>query len=193
MLADTSAALLVNDQVICTVGRSVKRGSSAWNFFKDQEGFINTPFYTNDHLYSSLKSIWLLRGAVSSRESSVNESAGSNLKYFVSGRIFRNATGVRYDDLTLQAKDLAFSASLPDHGSIAWGIGFLDNNRNQFRIKSLEKDSFLLLNRYPAYPLSEENNTDWSVHAVNKFLVSESEGHDGDAFRFLKKAFYSRH
>ncbi len=51
----------------------------------------------------------------------------------------------------------------------------MDNNKNQFRLQYGGNDSFSVFNRYPiAYPLTEENNTDWSEHGVTKFLLSDS-------------------
>ena len=59
----------------------------------------------------------------------------------------------------LQLNDLKFTAAIPDKNIFAWGIGFLDNNKNQFRLQDAGNDSFLVMNRYPvSYPLTEENN-----------------------------------
>src|SRR5260221_2283432 len=167
-IADSSFELLINNQPVFKTSKMIRRGSSAWNVFKDDESFINTSYYTAEKLINSLKNILLLRDNVSRKE-------GGDLKYFLSGRIFRNISTVQYDEKKIKLNDLAFKNGIEDKSTIAWGIGFLDNNRNQFRIRNMGNDSFALINRYPvSYPLTEENRDDWNPHGVNKFLVSDS-------------------
>ncbi len=170
--ADSSFELAINNNVFKT-GKQVRKGLSVWNVFRDNDAFINSAYYTHEKLVSSLKHVFVLRDDVSRKES-------GDLKYFISGRLFQFARQIEYDQKALKAADLAFTVALTDETNIAWGIGFLDNNRNQFRVKNAGNDSFSLLNRFPvSYPLSEENNAakggeDWSRHHVNKFLVSDS-------------------
>ena len=83
-------------------------------------------------------------------------------------------TGSGMRERPLQLNDLRFSASLPDESNVAWGIGFLENNRNQFRLTYAGSDSFTLFSRYPvSYPLTEEVRNDWTAHKVTKFLLSD--------------------
>jgi hypothetical protein len=169
---DSSFELRINDEVF-TNARSVKKGIVSWNIFKDDLSFINSASYTNEKLVTALKNILLLRDNVSG-------AGGAELKYFLSGRLFRYVKDIRYDEIKIQKDNIAFNASIPDKSAVAWGIGFLDNNRNQFRINYLGSDSFALMNRYPvSYPMTEEKNQnggrdDWSKQPVSKFLVSDS-------------------
>jgi hypothetical protein len=145
----------------------IKKAISGWNIFRDDDAFINSPYYNNQQLVACLNNILLIRDDVSRRK-------GGELKYFLAGRLFSNADKVRYDEMNVEAKDQQFTVSLPDKSNIAWGIGFLENNRNQFRVKYMGNDSFSLLSRYPtAYPLTEESRNDWAVHKVSKFLLSD--------------------
>ena len=146
----------------------VKKGISCWNVFRDEDAFINSIYYNNEKLAACLKSILFLKEDVSRK-------GGNELKYFLSGRLFSDAAKVKYDEQYLQLNNQRINASLPDQSNIAWGIGFLENNRNQFSIEYEGNDSFSLINRYPvAYPLSEENQNDWSLHTVSKFLLSDA-------------------
>jgi len=166
--ADSSFELTINNQPVFKTGKIIRKGSSAWHIFKDDESFINSSYYTNEKLINGLKDILLLRDNVSKKE-------GGELKYFLSGRIFRLISALQYDEEKIKLNDLAFKNVVDDKTTIAWGIGFLDNNRNQFRINSMGNDSFALINRYPvSYPLTEENRNDWNPHGVNKFLASDS-------------------
>jgi len=121
-IADSSFELLINNQPVFKTSKMIRRGSSAWNVFKDDESFINTSYYTAEKLINSLKNILLLRDNVSRKE-------GGDLKYFLSGRIFRNISTVQYDEKKIKLNDLAFKNGIEDKSTIAWGIGFLDNNR----------------------------------------------------------------
>ncbi|MGZ8523974.1 MAG: hypothetical protein ACXWV1_06070 [Chitinophagaceae bacterium] len=145
----------------------VKKGISGWSLFRDEDSFINSGYYNNEKLVNSLRNILLLRDNVS------RKNAGE-LKYFLSGRLFSYADNIKYDEQRLQLGSQQFNSGLNDESFIAWGIGFLDNNRNQYQVKSAGSDSFSLLSRYPvAYPLSEESREDWSRHHVSKFLLSD--------------------
>ena len=165
-------ALHINNDLVCTVSKSIKKGLTAWNIFREDTTFINSAWYTDDRLINGLRNISLVRDNVS-------REVSGELKYFLSGRIFQQALSVYYDEIALRQNDLAFNSVIPDKTTIAWGLGFLDNNRNQFRVNYLAADSFDLANRFPvSYPLAEEKEkdgkTDWSSHRVNKFLVSDS-------------------
>lgn len=174
-MTDSSFELRVNEDKGFTTGKLVKKGIISWNVFKDDPGFINSAYYTNEKLVTVLKSIMLLRDNVS-------RTGAGELKYFLSGRLFQYAKNIKYDEKNIQKDKIVFTSSLADNSSVAWGIGFLDNNRNQFHINYLGSDSFALMNRFPvSYPLTEENppaeqagKEAWSKHVVNKFLVSDS-------------------
>ncbi|MEP7376555.1 MAG: hypothetical protein ABI675_24370 [Chitinophagaceae bacterium] len=145
----------------------IKKAISGWNIFRDEDEFINSSYYNNQQLVTCLNNILLIRDDVSRRKA-------GELKYFLAGRLFSHAGKIKYDEVSVQMKDQQFAVSLPDQSNIAWGIGFLENNRNQFRVKYAGNDSFSLLSRYPvAYPLTEENRNDWRVHKVSKFLLSD--------------------
>lgn len=146
----------------------VKKGISCWNLFRNEDAFINSAYYNNEKLVDCLESIMFLRDDVSGKKA-------GELKYFFSGRLFDYVGKVNYDEQSLQLNNLQFNADLPDQSNIAWGIGFLNNNRNQYRMEYTGPGRFSLVNRYPvAYPLSEENRDDWSSRHVNKFLLSDA-------------------
>jgi len=145
----------------------IKKAISGWNIFRDDDAFINSSHYNDQKLVACLNNILLIRDDLSRKRA-------GDLKYFLSGRLFNSADKVSYEGTNLQLKDLRFSASLPDHSNFAWGIGFLENNRNQFRLKYAGNDSFSIFSRYPvAYPLTEEVRNHWTPHTVNKFLLSD--------------------
>ena len=167
-VADSSFELRVNNTVVGRTGKIIRKGIVSWNIFKDDIGFINSAWYTNEQLVFSLKNILLLRDDVSKK-------GAGELKYFLSGRLFQSANSIRYDEQNIQLSTIAFASAIADKSTLAWGVGFLDNNRNQFRTNYLGADSFALLNRYPvSYPLTEESRDDWSKHSINKFLVSDA-------------------
>ncbi|HTD95111.1 MAG TPA: hypothetical protein VK644_14900 [Chitinophagaceae bacterium] len=146
---------------------TLRKASTAWNVFRDDDAFINSDHYTNAGVTECLRNILFLRDDVSRQE-------GGELKFFLSARLFNYARQVSYDGKMISPADQRFSAAIPDGSSFAWGLGFLDNNRNQYRTEYRGKDSFLLLNKYPvAYPLTEEDRQDWSRHRVSKFLVGD--------------------
>jgi hypothetical protein len=166
-ISDNNFELSLNGQIFKT-GKQIKKGITLWNLFKEENSFINSAYYNNEKLVNCLRNILIARNDVSKNES-------GDLNYFIAGRIFQYATTIGYDQQKLQLKDLKFTAVIPGKNIFAWGIGFLDNNKNQFRLQDIGHDSFLVMNRYPvSYPLTEENNKDWSEHSVTKFLVSDS-------------------
>jgi hypothetical protein len=167
-IADTSFELTLNNAIVSRTGKIIKKGIASWNILKDDIAFINSSWYTNEKLVAVLKNIFLLRDDVS-------KNGAGELKYFLSGRLFQYASVVKYDEKNIQQDNIAFQSAITDNSTIAWGVGFLDNNRNQFRINYLSTDSFVLLNRYPvSYPLTEEDKGDWSKRSINKFLVSDA-------------------
>jgi hypothetical protein len=167
-IGDTGFELTINNAVVGRTGKIIRKGIAAWYMLKDDIAFINSSWYTNEQLVAVLKNILLLRDDVSKNDA-------GELKYFLSGRIFQYANAVKYDEKNIQQDNIAFQSAIADKSTIAWGVGFLDNNRNQFRINYLSADSFVLLNRYPvSYPLTEEYKADWSKHSINKFLVSDA-------------------
>ncbi|HKO81380.1 MAG TPA: hypothetical protein VJU78_13335, partial [Chitinophagaceae bacterium] len=144
----------------------VKKGVSSWGIFRDEDELINSAYYNNEKLVACLKNILFLRDDVSRKKA-------GELKYFLAGRLFSYAGKVKYDEQNLKLDNQRFNADLPDQSTIAWGIGFLENNRNQYKLKYAGTDSFLMISRYPvAYPLSEENRNDWNSHRVSKFLLA---------------------
>ncbi|MGK2863719.1 MAG: hypothetical protein ACSLE0_17435, partial [Chitinophagaceae bacterium] len=146
----------------------IKRGISYWNIFRSEDGFINSAYFNNEKLVSSLKNILVVRDNISGKR-------GKELNYFLSGRLFQFAGNVKYNNTDLQLTDQEFQVSLPDQSIVTWGVGFLESNRNQYKIRYDSNDHFSLINRYPvSYPMSEENRNDWSFHYVTKFLLSDA-------------------
>ncbi|HUM65717.1 MAG TPA: hypothetical protein PLV32_07735, partial [Chitinophagaceae bacterium] len=144
----------------------VKKGINAWNLFKENDRFINSDYYNDVRLIAALNNIFLVRN-------DVGRKSYGELRIFISGKIFQYVDRLVYEGTRLQPADLQFKASLADQTQVAWGIGFLTNNRNQYKIRYTGKDSFALINRYPvSYPLTEENRQDWTSRHVNKFLVA---------------------
>lgn len=168
MTGDSSYEMSVNRQMIST-NKSVKKAATVWSIFRDNNDFINASYYTHEKLVSSLRQVFVLRNDVSKNQA-------GELHYFLAGRIFRLVQQVKYDDKVLKAADLSFTGPIPDKSVIAWGIGFLDNNRNQFRIQYKGNDSFIVHNRFPvSYPLTAENRNNWDRQRVSKFLLSGSQ------------------
>lgn len=166
-VTDKSFELKIGETVF-TKELTIKKGSPLWNIFRDEDAFISSPFYNNQQLASCLSNILVIKDDVTRRSS-------GELKFFLSGRLYQYADVVLYDQQKLQQGSQQFNTAIPDGSTFAWGIGFLDNNRNQFNIKYAGADSFYLLNRYPVgYPLIEENRADWTAHSVSKFLVSDA-------------------
>lgn len=171
-----------DDQFALKIGNSefqndqkLKIGLTAWNLFRDNDSLINSFFYNNPDLVLFLKNVLLVRDNVSPKDSHRAKKGSGELKYFLSGRLFQNGITVNYDNKKLQITDQQFKSEIPDQSFFAWGIGFLNNNRNQFRVKYSGNDSFLILNRYPvAYPLTEENRNEWEPHYISKFLLSDT-------------------
>ncbi|WP_276500558.1 hypothetical protein [Terrimonas pollutisoli] len=156
------------DEEVFNKQMDIKKGISVWNLFRDDDAFISSDHFDNEKLLAAFKNIFLLRDDVSRK-------GGKDLKFFLSGRLFTEVNAVKYEGRNIGLKDLAFSASLPDKANVAWGIGFLDNNRNQYKVVYGANDSFSLLSRYPiAYPLTEESRADWSPHVVSKFLMADA-------------------
>ncbi|MDP4261497.1 MAG: hypothetical protein Q8941_03090 [Bacteroidota bacterium] len=149
-------------------GMKIRKGSSLWNILKEENSFINSGYYTDEKLSACLRHIMVVRNDVSRKE-------GGELKFFISGRIFQYGKNISYDQRPVRASDLQFKSIIADKSLVGWGIGFLDNSKNQFRVSYSGNDSFLVINRYPvSYPLTEEHNNDWSEHGVTKFLLSDS-------------------
>ncbi len=179
-VSDTSFELRVNNNLVSRTKKIIKKGLPGWNVFKDEIAFINTPWYTHEKLVLSLKNILLLRDNVSQNSNGVGA-----MKFFISGRLFQYVTAVKHDEASIKPSGVSFQAAIPNKSTIAWGIGFLDNNRNQFRINYLGADSFALINRYPvSYPLTEEKDPElltntkygdaWTRHRISKFLVADA-------------------
>ncbi len=167
-VADTRFELSIGNTLITRTGKIIRKGLSGWNVFKDDIQFINSAWYTNEQVVNVLHSILLLRDDVS-------RNGGGELKYFLSGKLFAYCRTVKYDENFVAVANIAFNKPVEDKSTVAWGISFLDNNKNQFRVQYLGADSFALLNRYPvSYPLTEEEKGNWTKHSVNKFLVADA-------------------
>ncbi|HEV7783368.1 MAG TPA: hypothetical protein VGO58_18965, partial [Chitinophagaceae bacterium] len=168
MAGDTGVLLRINSEPIARAGKMIRKGSSLWDLLKDDTSFINSPFYTDEKITASLKTILLLRDEVS-------KTNPGSIKYFFSGQLFRHTAVIIYEQKEVAEKDIAFQITIPDRSIIGWGLGFPENNRNQFRLNYLGTDSFALAPRYPvSYPLTEENKENWTRHTVTKFLVSDA-------------------
>jgi hypothetical protein len=164
--SESSFELSLNGQVFKTE-KQIKKGVVAWNIFKENDLFIHSAWYNDGNIIECLKQLWILRDDVAGK-------SGGELNYFLAGRIFQFANKINYDQQEIQLKDLQFTAVIPDKSNFAWGIGFLNGNKNQFSLHYTGKDSFSVSNRYPvSYPLTEENNNDWSQHGVTKFLLAD--------------------
>jgi len=158
--------LTVNDQRF-SINREIRKGISIWNLFKDELAFINTVAYRNEQVILSLNNLYVVRNDVSRRKS-------GELRYFISSKLFTLGNDVNYGGRNLTMNDARFVALIDDQSQFAWGISFLDNNRNQYKLSIQGADSFIVHNKYPvSYPLSGEKRDDWSVHPINKFLVSD--------------------
>jgi hypothetical protein len=176
-VADNSEIeLTVNNHSVFRVAKTVRKGVSAWNLFKEDLSFINYGGYTNEKLVNALKHIMLLRDEIP-------EGDAGELNYFLSGRVFRSVTQMAYDQKILRPADLFFNAVIADGSSVGWGLSFPGSSKNNYRVEHLGKDSFSLFNQYPvSYPLTEEkvhNDLAKSTlkkegkHSVNKFLLSD--------------------
>lgn len=147
----------------------VKRGISVWNAFRNDEAFLSSEAFRIEGISDALSAIYLLRDDVSRK-------GYGELKYFISAGAVKACEGVSVDGKTVTVDNLQAIEELPDRSVIAWGISFLDNNRNQFRILNGGKDSFSVNPRYPvSYPLSEESGNGVEKATINKFLVSRSQ------------------
>lgn len=149
------------------VNKTLKRGASIWTLFKNEAHFVDAPYYTHEKLRNSLQHIYLLR----------QELAGEDgaLAYFISGRAFEFARLISHNNTALTPAALAFETSLPTNSQLAWGIGFRENNRNQYRLQTAGGDTCIITNQFPvSYPLTEEKK-DWNSNTVNKFLVANSQ------------------
>src|SRR4030095_9640728 len=71
--------------------RVIKKGSSCWNIFRDDDVFINSVYYNNEKVVACLKNILFLRDDVSRKQ-------GGELKWFLSGGLFRSAKKIKYDE-----------------------------------------------------------------------------------------------
>lgn len=164
--AADSYELILNDHIFSSA-KNIQKGVNAWNLFKEGSEFGNSSFFVNEKLIASLKNIYLLRENISG-------SSTANLTYFLSGKIFSYVVDIKYNNEKILPANLAFSGEIENGSTIAWGIGFLSNNHNQFRISNKESE-FLLLNNYPvSYPLTEEDRNDWNKKSISKFLVSDA-------------------
>lgn len=164
---DDNFELNVNTRIFQTQ-KKIKKGINCWNLFKDNEIFLNSSYYENELIVAFLKALFLVRDRVS-------KDNDGELKYFISGRLFEYPGRILYDQQAIQSNAIRFNAVIPDKNIFAWGIGFFENNKNQFRLENRNRDSFAIINRYPvSYPLTEENNNEWTDHNVTKFLVSGS-------------------
>ncbi|MCB9056290.1 MAG: hypothetical protein H6549_10560 [Chitinophagales bacterium] len=155
------------DEKPFSVHKKIKWGINAWNLFKENNEFINSSFYSDEKLSNGLKSVYILRNNISKTQT-------GDLCYFISGRIFRAAKDIHYDNKQVVPASLQFSSLLQDKSQVAWGIGFVSNNKNQYRIVKQDQ-SFQLINKYPlSYPLTREKTNSSDSRIVNKFIVADN-------------------
>lgn len=170
-LDDESFELHFDNHKITTASKLIRRGISLFNLFKDQPNLINNKWFTNENLVKSLNQIYLVRNEVSREDF-------SQLSFFISGKSFSFVSDIQHDSTPLNVSSLAFTTAIKSNEYFAWGLGFLDNNRNQFRIEQDMNPGFRILNRYPvSYPLSESgSDQNFSAHGILKFLVADGTG-----------------
>jgi len=154
------------NNIVFSTSVKIKKGINAWNLFNQNSLFTGSDFFINEKLIGCLKSISFLR----------EENPGGNSTsscFFISGDLFRYTTNVLYNSQKINPSHLIFSGSIPDGAAIAWGIGFLNNNQNQYQL--INRDGgFQLIDVFPvAYPLTAEDNKDWTKKTLTKFLVAE--------------------
>ncbi len=146
----------------------IKRGATLFTIFSANPAFVQSEAFNKLQVEEFLKNIYVLRDKV-------NRRSGEGLYFFVTGKVFTAVHTLDYDQQRLTKEDLGFTSLVPDQALLAWGIGFLENNRNQFYLRYAGSDSFFIKNRYPvAYPLTEEERQNWKEKAVSKFLLSAS-------------------
>jgi hypothetical protein len=165
---DSSFLLEANGQSV-QVQRTIKKGISAYNLFRDDAAFIDAGFGTREQLVAALQQLLFIRENVS------NTNSAGRLNLFFAGKFFKNTSGVTANGSVVAPSSVAFEKPIADGEVIAWGIGFLDNSRNQYRVVNAGGDSLFLYSRFPvSYPMTEEDGSNWSAHNVYKFLVSDS-------------------
>ncbi|MBK6828355.1 MAG: hypothetical protein IPG86_16520 [Chitinophagaceae bacterium] len=169
--SDKEFILRINNQSAGYAIKEIKRGSSAWELFKNDSVLIASGFASNENMAGGLKQIYLLRDGFS-------EEADGQLRFFASAALFRFAGNVSIDQTVLSIDNLVSTASLKDGNLIGWGLGFPEKGKSQYLLQNAGADSFRLQNRYPvSYPLTEErtNATDHpGTYPVLKFLVASS-------------------
>ncbi len=154
------------DTMKISVQRPVRRGITAWTLFGEEPAFITSTAYANNALIAALRGVYLVR-------SKVGKDSGS-LVFYLSSRLVRQVTGVAVGSKLIQPNDLGFSGTVPSGNTIAWGLGFFSNNRDQYIVKA-DRDVVSLLNKYPvSYPLSREAGVSAATPAVHKFLVADA-------------------
>ena len=160
--------LTINGSRVASVNRTIRRGITAWQLFRDDTLYMKTEWYGREAIAEGLQQIMLLNDSFSADKN-------GRIVYFLSARLFSIASAVQYDQQPLLLKSTAFSHALNDRSLIGWGIGFPEKNKNQFYIHQLGADSFRLVNRYPvAYPLTEEQTQFESGYPVIKFLAASN-------------------
>lgn len=163
--------LQINHQPAGYAIKEIKRGSSAWDIFRNDSLLIASGFASNEKMAGGLKQIYLLRDGFS-------DETDGQLRFFASAALFRFAADINVDQTALSIDKLVSTASLKDGSLIGWGLGFPEKGKSQYLLQNAGADSFRLQNRYPvSYPLTEER-TNASAHPgtypVLKFLVSAS-------------------
>ncbi len=168
---DDSYELRINGRTGGITRRPLKRGQDAWQLFRDDTLLLNSGWLGNEKLNGCLSGIFILRDDFSG-------NGGGALRFFFSGRLFRFADSVQYDNKYVSPADLSFSTPLADGALTGWGVGFPEKGRQQYFVYGLGQDSFRLANRYPvSFPLTEEPSTgdqwEWGRHDVVKFLLAD--------------------
>ncbi|MFN8289946.1 MAG: hypothetical protein U0U70_06805 [Chitinophagaceae bacterium] len=163
--------LSINNKPAGRSARVIGKGLSVWSLFGDDTLFLNSGWYVNTRVTGAMKNTWLLQDNFSGDK-------GGQLKYFLSGQLYRFATNVMVDGKRVSGQDLSFQMVIPDGSMIGWGAGFPGGNKNRFRVQYDTGTAYRLLNRYPvSYPLTEEPgreiNKTGDAYVVTKFLIAD--------------------
>lgn len=149
------------------ISQVIRRGTTAWNLFGESPALINSLAYANQSFVSTLRSVFILRDHTGSADS-------GKLVFFISSRLFQYASRVAQGSRNITPEDLHFTHTVESGKTIAWGLGFFSNNRNQFKVNADGRE-VVLLNKYPVfYPLTREPRTNADTRAVHKFLVADA-------------------
>lgn len=147
----------------------IRKGLQAWHLFRDQSDWATQSMAQDPLVAHWLKSIYLVRD-------SLNRESHGELSYYISQGLWPEIDAIRYNGEPIHARDLQFERILKPGGVFTWGIAFLDNNRNQYHVRTRDDGRLFVAHRYPtAYPLREEEASVAGNYEVTKFLLSSQE------------------